>query len=61
MSHCPSCRTELVSRNNVPVCPRNEIGECHFDGYSEHEGHTDHEAGVFCEEHHSKLVSTVDY
>ncbi len=39
MIHCPSCRTELVSRNNVPVCPRNEIGECHFDGYSQWEEH----------------------
>lgn len=35
MKVCPSCRSELVSRSGINVCPRNEIGECCFDAYQD--------------------------
>ena len=31
--YCPNCRTELIDHCNRFVCPRNEIGECTYDGY----------------------------
>ncbi|PSW18178.1 hypothetical protein C9I98_17510 [Photobacterium sanctipauli] len=31
--YCPCCNTELFDRSNAYVCPRNEIGECIYDGY----------------------------
>ena len=27
MKYCPCCSTELISRDDVHICPRNEIGE----------------------------------
>lgn len=35
MTVCPSCKTEMISRNGIHVCPRNEIGDCAFDAYTE--------------------------
>ncbi|MEZ8378855.1 hypothetical protein LTQ03_00035 [Vibrio splendidus] len=35
--HCPCCSTELVIKDHIHVCPRNEIGDCYFDGYDQHE------------------------
>ena len=37
MKHCPSCSTELVARYDVQICPRNEIGDCYFDGYEQYQ------------------------
>lgn len=37
MKHCPSCSTELVARDDVQICPRNEIGDCYFDGYEQYQ------------------------
>ncbi|GMM87254.1 hypothetical protein F2Z80_06195 [Vibrio fortis] len=37
MKYCPFCSTELIERHHVQVCPRNEIGECRFDGYEQYE------------------------
>ncbi|WP_082008435.1 hypothetical protein [Photobacterium gaetbulicola] len=31
--YCPYCRTELLDHCNILVCPRNDIGECTYDGY----------------------------
>ncbi len=31
---CPICRTEMVKRANILVCPRNDIGECCYDSLS---------------------------
>lgn len=28
---CPICRTEMVERAHVLVCPRNDIGDCCYD------------------------------
>ncbi|GEA60729.1 hypothetical protein VCO01S_19220 [Vibrio comitans NBRC 102076] len=33
MKVCPSCYSEMVSRSGIYVCPRNEIGDCRFNGY----------------------------
>jgi protein PhnA len=30
---CPMCQTPMVERNNIHVCPRNEIGDCAYDPY----------------------------
>ncbi|NOI86555.1 hypothetical protein [Vibrio sp. 99K-1] len=35
MKYCPCCSTELISRDEVHICPRNEIGDCYFDGYEQ--------------------------
>ena len=37
VKHCPCCSTELVIKDHIHVCPRNEIGDCYFDGYDQHE------------------------
>ena len=37
MKHCPSCSTELVARDDVQICPRNEIGDCYFDRYEQYQ------------------------
>lgn len=34
--YCPNCRTELLNHCNIFVCPRNDIGECTYDGYEEY-------------------------
>ncbi|MCQ1061227.1 hypothetical protein LRP52_46625 [Photobacterium sp. ZSDE20] len=31
--YCPYCSTEMLEHCNVFVCPRNNIGECTYDGY----------------------------
>ncbi|CAK1846661.1 Cysteine-rich CPCC protein [Vibrio crassostreae] len=31
MKYCPCCSTELISQDDVHICPRNEIG----DGYEQ--------------------------
>jgi protein PhnA len=31
---CPNCRTEMIERSNIHVCPRNEIGDCSYDALS---------------------------
>ncbi|CAM3047889.1 hypothetical protein QTO01_05160 [Vibrio mytili] len=33
-TYCPVCRTEMVERANILVCPRNEIGDCCYDSLS---------------------------
>lgn len=33
MKVCPSCYSEMISRSGFHVCPRNEIGDCRFNGY----------------------------
>ncbi|MDF2153832.1 hypothetical protein [Vibrio sp. CAU 1672] len=38
--YCPICRTEMVDRNRIAVCPRNDIGECSYDGYLDHQMQT---------------------
>ncbi|ELA6598529.1 hypothetical protein PY250_17160 [Vibrio alginolyticus] len=30
---CPKCRTEMIERSNVYVCPRNDIGDCTYDAF----------------------------
>ncbi|PMM49102.1 hypothetical protein [Vibrio splendidus] len=40
IKHCPCCSTELVIKDHIHVCPRNEIGDCYFDGYDQHEQST---------------------
>ncbi|MEZ9059754.1 hypothetical protein [Vibrio pelagius] len=37
MKYCPFCSTELIEKHHAQVCPRNEIGECRFDGYEHYE------------------------
>ena len=37
--YCPICQTELIGRSQYSVCPRNNIGECAYDGYEEHHAH----------------------
>ena len=35
MKYCPCCSTELIERDHIHICPRNEIGDCYFDGYEQ--------------------------
>ncbi|MGF1734084.1 hypothetical protein [Photobacterium satsumensis] len=37
--YCPYCSTELLDHCNILVCPRNNIGECTYDGYEEYRLH----------------------
>ncbi len=41
--YCPICQTELIGRSQYSVCPRNNIGECAYDGYEEHHTHCCHD------------------
>lgn len=36
MKQCPFCYCELVCRSGIKVCPRNEIGDCRYDAYAQH-------------------------
>ncbi|WP_114787558.1 hypothetical protein [Vibrio tetraodonis] len=31
--YCPNCGIEMIDKNQVSICPRNDIGECSYDGY----------------------------
>lgn len=31
--YCPNCGIEMIDKNHVSICPRNDIGECSYDGY----------------------------
>ncbi|GEM76745.1 hypothetical protein [Vibrio sagamiensis] len=33
--YCPICHTEMIDRSNYFICPRNNIGECIYDGYED--------------------------
>lgn len=50
MKVCPSCYSELVSRNGIEVCPRHEIGECRYDAYELHSQTLDLELAEFREQ-----------
>ena len=31
--YCTNCGIEMIDKNQVSICPRNDIGECSYDGY----------------------------
>lgn len=35
---CPRCKTEMIERLNVYVCPRNDIGDCTYDAFDSTDG-----------------------
>ncbi|WP_155400308.1 hypothetical protein [Vibrio campbellii] len=41
--YCPVCQTEMIDRSNYFICPRNNIGECAYDGYEDHHSHCCHD------------------
>lgn len=36
---CPRCKTEMIERINVYVCPRHDIGDCTYDAFEDLDGH----------------------
>lgn len=55
--YCPICQTELIDRSHYLICPRNNIGECAYDGYEDHHNHCCHEVG---ENIHEKELVALD-
>lgn len=37
---CPICRTEMIERSSIHVCPRNDIGDCPYDALNMEEHYT---------------------
>lgn len=62
MKHsCPYCRTEMVERCNLYVCPMNDIGDCAYNAFEFVEENCQHPGAIISQNTGSQSFINYDY